>query len=103
MSIASPTKKRKRTQITNALRHEICIYSNDNNTATSTDIASYFNNKYSINIDRSTVSKILSTKDRWIDLNLENQETSVVRHRNVKFPFHDLLGGADDGTWHNSY
>ena len=69
------------------LWHEICIYSNDNNTATSTDIASYFNNKYSINIDRSTVSKILSTKDRWIDLNLESQETSVVRHRNVKFSF----------------
>jgi len=86
MSIASPTKKRKRTQITNALRHEICVYSN-NNTATSTDIASYFNNKYSINIDQSTVSKILSTKDRWIDLNLESQETSVVKHRSVKFPF----------------
>ena len=29
----------------------------------------------------------MSTKDRWIDLNLESQETSVVRHRNVKFPF----------------
>ena len=50
-NVYNPAKKKKRTQITNALRHEICIYSNDNNMDTSADIASRFNNKYILNID----------------------------------------------------
>ena len=54
---------------------------------TSTEIASHFNNKYSLNIDRSIVSKILAKKDRWINLNLECQEVNVIRHHDVKFPF----------------
>ena len=56
MSIASPTKKRKRTQITDTLQYEICIYSNENNMVTSTDIASYFNNK----------SKVQSTLNSFV-------------------------------------
>jgi len=46
---------------------------------TSTEIASHFNNKHIV-IYRSTVSKILAKKDRWINLNLECQEVNVIRH-----------------------
>ena len=57
MSINSPAKKKQRTQITDALRHKM-YYSNDNSMDTSTEIASHFNNKYSLNLDRPTVSKM---------------------------------------------
>ena len=44
-------------------------------------------------IDRSTVSKILAKKDRWINLNLKCQEVNIIRHHDVKFPFLEKVMG----------
>ncbi|CAG8785211.1 937_t:CDS:2, partial [Racocetra persica] len=78
--------RRAKTAISNSLKREICEYSNKFSHEIQSNIANYFNQKNSIlNIDRSTISKILKEKKKW--LVIENNETSMTtfRHNKVKF------------------
>ena len=49
------------------------------------EIASHFNKKFNLSIDRSTVSKILTKKEKWLDLPPSKQTSSTFRQRSVKY------------------
>ena len=57
-------KKRSRSQITDSIRKEICNYAQKLTKKKHQPIADFFNDKYStLNIDKSTISKVLKEKD----------------------------------------
>ena len=49
-----------------------------------TEIEAHFNAMYGLNIDRTTISKIINKKDKW--LHVEGGSKTVFKHRRVKFP-----------------
>ena len=46
-----------------------------------TEIEAHFNAKYSLNIDRTTISKIINKKDKW--LHVEGGSNTVFKHRRL--------------------
>jgi len=75
------TKTRSRLSIEN--KREICEFARRHPNVKHSDMANYFNEKFNLTIDRSTVSKILLTKEKW----LTNKQTSnMFRLRSVKYP-----------------
>ena len=64
------TKTRSRLSIEN--KREICEYARRHPNVKHSDMANYFNEKFNLTIDRSTVSKILLKKEKW----LTNKQTS---------------------------
>jgi hypothetical protein len=77
-------KAGKRTSISDLLKREICAFHKDNMLRTQAEIAAHFNAKYDLNIDRTTISKIINKKDKW--LHDEGGSKTVFKHRRVKFP-----------------
>ena len=57
-----------RTSISDSLKKEICVFHIHNKTFKQNEIATYFNSKYSLNIDRMTISKIINKKDKWLSI-----------------------------------
>ena len=49
-----------------------------------TEIEAHFNAMYGINIDRTTISKIINKKNKW--LHVEGGSKPVFKNRRVKFP-----------------
>jgi len=75
------TKTRSRLSIEN--KREICEYARRHPNVKHSDMANYFNEKFNLTIDRSTVSKILLKKEKW----LTNKQTSnMFRLRSAKYP-----------------
>ena len=56
----------------------------DNTLRTQAEIAAHFNTKYDLNIDRTTISKIINKKDKW--LCVEGGSKTGFKHHQVKFP-----------------
>ena len=50
-----------------------------------TEIAAHFNAKYGLNIDRTTISKIINKKNKW--LQVEGGSKPVFKNRRVKISF----------------
>jgi len=46
-----------------------------------TEIAAHFNAKYGLNIDRTTISKIVNKKNKW--LHVEGGSNTVFKHRRL--------------------
>ena len=67
-------------------KREICEYSKRHPKAKHGEIANHFNKKFNLSIDRSTVSKILTKKEKWLDLSPSKQTSSTFRQRSVKYP-----------------
>ena len=58
--------KQHRSAISDDLKRQICEWSDANKNKKHHEIAAYFNEKYSdMNIDWSTITKILKEKDKW--------------------------------------
>ena len=72
-------KAGKRTSISDLLKREICTFHKDNMLYNQTEIAAHFNAKYGLNIDRTTISKIINKKDKW--LHVEGGSKTVFNHR----------------------
>ncbi|CAG8766374.1 11826_t:CDS:1, partial [Ambispora leptoticha] len=52
---------------------------------TQLNIAQYFNQKYlALNLERSTISKILKKKDKWLAIPDNEANTAVFRYKKVK-------------------
>jgi len=66
------------------LKREICAFHKDNMLRNQTEIEAHFNAMYGLNIDRTTISKIINKKDKW--LYVEGGSKTVFKHRRVKFP-----------------
>jgi hypothetical protein len=75
-------KKQKRSALNDTQRIEICQYAVQHPLTRHNDIAAFFNSKYNLNIERSTITKILSQQKKW----LSSDASLIVKHRNVKFP-----------------
>src|SRR6185437_15069533 len=99
MSLQRQPKKRAQLSIDN--KREICEYARQRPTLSHTDISHYFNEKFNLSIDRSTVSKILSNKEKWLNTQTTKRNSSTFRQRSVKHPKLDKameLGLQSDGV-----
>src|ERR1043166_5295529 len=77
--------KQHRSAISIDLKKQICEWSQNNKNKTHSEIADYFNKKDStLNIERSTVSKILKKSEKWISVTEEGSK-EIFRYKGVKF------------------
>ncbi len=81
----SEKKKQKRTAISDEIKREICEFHIKNPQISHVDIATYFNQLYNFEIIRSTISKILKNKERWLSA-ITNTTILTYKHREVKYP-----------------
>jgi len=71
---------KQKKKLRNIDRKRICDYSVANPAAKQDAIASQFG------IERSTVSKILKQKEKWLAIDPESSDARIAKHRAVKFP-----------------
>lgn len=77
----SPIRRRANKQrLDDARRKEICTYARDRPKARQEDIAL----KYGV--ERSTISKILKNKDKWLTVDTHTRKPAMPKHRPSKFP-----------------
>ncbi|KAJ7601017.1 hypothetical protein C8J56DRAFT_730370, partial [Mycena floridula] len=74
-----PRQKARKQRLFNIDRKAICVYHTDNPTARQEDIAVRYG------VERSTISKILKHKMRWLNVP-DDEEMRVAKHRPSKFP-----------------
>lgn len=79
----SQKTKRDRTAINVDIKKEICEYMLTNTNIKHVDVALFFNTKYGLDIDRSTITKIWKSREKWLTV-LSNSKT--FRCRSVQFP-----------------
>lgn len=79
--------KQHRSAISVSLKHQICEWSKNNKNKKHDEIADHFNEKNpTLNIHRSTVTKILSQSEKWSSaLDIEGSK-EIYKHKGVKFP-----------------
>lgn len=75
-------EKHRKHRLRDADRKHICLYHLDNPNARQEDIGAYFN------VERSTISKILKEKDRWLNISEEDECDPTTKHRYSKFTPH---------------
>ena len=80
MNPAPVVRKHKKQRLFNVDRKEICLYHKENPTARQEDIAI----KYGV--ERSTISKILKHKQKWMNVPTE-EEFKVAKHRYLVPPY----------------
>ena len=73
---------KKNQKCSEQLKKEICINYQENIQKTHQEIANYFSEKNSSNINRSSVTKILHDKEKWINA---SATTHTFCHRQVRF------------------
>ncbi|GES94707.1 tigger transposable element-derived protein 6-like [Rhizophagus clarus] len=84
-----PSAKRTRTAISEDIKQQICVYATkpENKNKTQQQVADYFNQQNpGLHIDRSTISKILGKKAKWLALVSTSASKKTFRHREVKYP-----------------
>ncbi|CAG8600923.1 1672_t:CDS:2, partial [Scutellospora calospora] len=83
----SSSQKRTRTAISDYLKREICKYSQSHPHVKQLDIANHFNSQDpNLNLDRTTISKILKDKSRWLAVADDQSSSITFRHKQVKYP-----------------
>ncbi|GBB89547.1 hypothetical protein RclHR1_16270001 [Rhizophagus clarus] len=85
----APSAKRTRTAISENIKQQICVYAtkSKNKNKTQQQVADYFNQQNpGLHIDRSTISKILGKKAKWLALISTSASKKTFRHREVKYP-----------------
>jgi len=79
-----------RSRISDTQKKEICEFAEKNPSYRHHEIANEFMNRYpTLNIDRSTVSKVLKKADQYCQLDNVQAETTF-RHRSVKYSMLEL-------------
>src|SRR5208282_6412495 len=91
INIMAPTRsqktKRIRTTISSDIKKEICEYISSNSNVKQGDVAVFFNTKYNeLNMDRSTVSKIWQSREKWLAFLPNSQTSQIFRNRSIQFP-----------------
>jgi len=85
-----PDRPKKRSAISVSLKHEICEWAKKNSNKRHHEIAKHFNEKNpTLNIDRSTITKILTNSENWSAAIEIESSKEIFRHRGVKFPILD--------------
>ena len=79
--------KQHRLAISINLKQQICEWAKKNSNKTHSEIAAYFTEKNpALNIDRSTVTKILAKSEKWISVLEIEGSKEIFRYKGVKFP-----------------
>lgn len=79
--------RKTRTAISNDIKKEICEYMMSNGNVKQGDVALFFNTKYKeLNIDRSTISKIWQSHEKWLAVLSNSQTSHTFKNRSVQFP-----------------
>ena len=73
-------EKHKKHRLRDVDRKKICIYHLTNPNARQEDIGAHFG------VERSTISKILKEKDRWLSISEEDECDHSAKHRYPDFP-----------------
>ena len=73
-------EKHKKHRLRDVDRKSICVYHITNPNARQEDIGAFFG------VERSTISKILKEKDRWLNISEEDECDQSAKHRYPKFP-----------------
>ncbi|CAG8804222.1 1741_t:CDS:2, partial [Gigaspora rosea] len=82
-----PAPKKTRSRLNNAQRKEICEYHVKNPSAKHHDIADEFKRRYpELNLDRTTVSKILKKKDQYLHIEENAATLNRYKNRGPKYP-----------------
>jgi Tc5 transposase DNA-binding domain len=84
-----PSAKKTRTAISEDTKKQICEYATkpENKNRTQQQIADHFNQQnQDLHIDRSTISKILGKKAKWLAVVSTATSAKTFRHKEVKFP-----------------
>ena len=79
-------EKQKRMAISYALKKEICLFKQRNPNKTQNKIKDECNSKYQLNLDRSTISKILSDKEKQINFTVNETINNTFHKSRVKHP-----------------
>ena len=86
----SQLPKRKRVGIPTSHKRELCMYKQSNPSASGKFMIDHFHEKWGIKIGRSSLSEILSEKEKW--LSFETLKTNRFRFRRAKYSeLEDLL------------
>ena len=72
-------EKHKKHRLRDIDRKKICIYHLTHPNARQEDIGAYFG------VERSTISKILKEKDRWLSISEEDECNQSAKHRYLEF------------------
>ena len=84
-----PSTKKSCTAINDDIKQQICIYAtkSENKNKSQQQIVNYFNQQNeNLNIDRSTISKIVKKKDKWLAILSSSNNTKNFHHKEVKYP-----------------
>ena len=73
-------EKHKKHRLNDFARKKICIYHLSHPHARQEDIGAKFG------VERSTVSKVLKEKDRWLNISEEDERDQSAKHRYPEFP-----------------
>jgi hypothetical protein len=73
-------EKHKKHRLRDVDRKSICVYHLTHPNARQEDIGAYFG------VERSTISKILKEKDRWLSISEEDECDQSAKHRYLEFP-----------------
>ena len=73
-------EKHKKHRLRDVDRKNICVYHLSNPNARQEDIGAHFC------VERSTISKILKEKDRWLSISEEDECDQTAKHRYREFP-----------------
>ncbi|CAG8622367.1 33335_t:CDS:1 [Racocetra persica] len=74
------------------LKQKIYEYSQNNPNQRQIDIANHFNSQdLNLKLDRSTVSKILKNKSKWLMVTEDQLSSTLFRHKQVKYLLLDQL------------
>ena len=83
-----PSPKRSRSAISDNIKQQICVYATkpENKNKNQQQIADYFNQQnQNLQIDRSTISKILGKKAKWLAVTSTPASSKTFHHREVKY------------------
>ena len=79
--------KQHRSAISDDVKRQICEWEKANKEKRHAEIAVHFNEIYpNLNVDRSTISKILLQRDKWEVTTNTEDSAQIFRHKEVKFP-----------------
>ena len=82
-------QKRKRSAISVNIKKEICEYMVANTCVKHLAVASFFNTKYNLDIDRTTITKIWGKREKWLAVLPSLQTSKTFKQRLAQFPLLD--------------
>jgi len=75
---------KKKVTLTDTQKYELCLYAHDNNKLTRSQYINWIEQKWELRVDKSTITRILQTKDKHLTTEVIN--SGAKRHKAVIVP-----------------